>query len=267
MYTGFKYSIPFDQTIKLIADAGFTVTALGGVVKHSRFDTKTGRANIQKLLQNHNLTLNSVHSPLPHGALLFSPDEVERLEAVRQCKFAVDAADELNGRIVVLHLIHTRKSDDEIWNKMIDNGRKSIDELAHYANRATVKLALENSIKPEYDEVLSTMLNEFTAPHIGFCYDTGHEHAGGRSFQILEEFGDRLFTTHIHDNDGTADLHSVPYEGSLDWKRFKDVMKNINYSGNLLFETDMVNSQYKDPAEFLARVKEVADNFSTHLTG
>lgn len=41
---------------------------------------------------------------------------------------------------------------------------------------AGVKLALENGQKRDYDNVLESLLAEFTGTHVGFCYDSGHEH-------------------------------------------------------------------------------------------
>jgi len=51
------------------------------------------------------MTIDSVHAPFPEGDRLFSLNETERLESIRQCQIAMDTAAELDGRILVIHLI------------------------------------------------------------------------------------------------------------------------------------------------------------------
>ena len=51
---------------------------------------------------------------------------------------------------------------------------------------------------------------------------------------VLENF--QAF--HIHDNNGVNDQHLAPYMGILDWDRFMEGLKLLNYRGALCFETD-----------------------------
>jgi sugar phosphate isomerase/epimerase len=256
--TSFEYSIPFAEALRMIHAAGFEVVSLGARPEHSGYATTAGRAAIRKLLGEHGLTIDSVHAPFPEGDRLFSLAEAERAESVRQCRAAIDAAAELDGHIVVIHLIQPYGiPHDEKRNRMIDEGRRSVAALAAYASGRGVKLALENGQKADYDEVLADLLAEFTEPHVGFCYDSGHEHVQGADFTVLKRFGHRLLTVHIHDNKG-SDTHVLPYEGTIDWTRFRAIFHGFGYAGNLLLETDIRNSQFKDPAVFLARARDCA---------
>jgi len=168
----------------------------------------------------------------------------------------VDAAAELDARIVVTHLIQPYDiPHGELRNRMIDQGRRSVGVLAEYAAGRQVKLAFENGQKPDYDQVVADFLVEFTAPHMGFCYDTGHENVQRTCFQMLERYGHRLQTLHIHDNQG-SDIHVLPYEGTIPWERFCPILHGLSYTGNLLLEVDIKHSQFKDPAVFLAQARE-----------
>jgi len=257
--TGFDYSIAFPQVIPMIREAGFEVVALGARPEHSGYATADGRDKIRGLLRLHGMTIDSVHAPFPEGDRLFSLDQSERGESIRQGQVAIDAAEELEGRMVVLHLIQPYDiPHGEVRDRMIEAGRRSVAALADYADRRGVRVALENGQKPDYDEVLAGLLAEFTGAHIGFCYDSGHEHVQGTCFGMLQTFGHRLFTTHIHDNKG-ADTHVLPYEGTIDWEQFRTVFHGLDYTGNLLLETDIANSEFKVPSLFLSRARECAE--------
>ncbi|MFO7946602.1 MAG: hypothetical protein R6V19_07300, partial [Armatimonadota bacterium] len=88
--TSFNYEIPFSEVIPMVRDAGFEAVCIGAKVEHSEYDTRAGRSAIRKLLEHNDLTLDSVHAPLPEGDQLFAIEETERAESVRQCQIALD---------------------------------------------------------------------------------------------------------------------------------------------------------------------------------
>ena len=49
--------------------------------------------------------------------------------------------------------------------------------------------------------------------------------------------GSYLGTLHIHDNDGTADAHRIPGNGTINWGDFSDALAEIGFDGVLNFET------------------------------
>lgn len=257
--TSFDYTVPFAQVIPMIREAGFEVVSVGARPQHSGYTTTAGRAAIRRLIASNGMTVDSVHAPFPEGDRLFSLDEAERLESVRQCKAAVDAAAELEGRIVVIHLIQPYGiPEGEVRARMIGEGRRSVGALAAYAAARGIKLAFENGQELGYDQVLASFLAEFTEDHIGFCYDSGHENVQGTCFRMLEQFGHRLLTVHLHDNEG-SDTHRLPYEGAIDWDRFRRVFHGLRYPGNLVLEADLKHSEFKDHAVFLRQARERAD--------
>lgn len=260
--SAFDDRIPFDRVIPMIREAGFEIVSLGASPEHSGYMTASGMAAIRKLILKHGIAIDSIHAPWSgDGPLLFSLDETLRLEGIRQCEIALDAAAELDGRIVVIHLLYGVPPHGPlpgaVRDKMIEQGRRSVSVLAKYADDRGVKLALENGEDPLYDLVLVDFMTEFNDECVGFCYDSGHEHLQGKSFKLLEQFGHRLVTVHIHDNKGT-DEHTLPYEGTTDWERFRKIFHNLNYSGNLHLEAMLRSSQFQDPADFLFQARERA---------
>lgn len=256
---GFADTIPFAQLISMIREAGFAAVCFGAKPQYSGETTPARRAAIRKLLRETGMTIDSLHAPFPEGDRLFSLDEVERLESVRQCQLALGAAAELNGRIVVIHLIQPYGiPPGDVRDRMIAQGRRSVSVLAAHAADRGIKLALENGQKPDYDQVVADFLAEFTDSHVGFCYDVGHENVQGTCFKMLEAFGDRLFTVHVHDNSG-SDTHVLPFEGTIDWDGFRTVLRGLGYRGNLLLEVSMTHSDFKDPHTFLAEARARAE--------
>lgn len=259
--TSFDYSIPFARVITLLREAGFDWVSLGANPRHSGHDTTAGRAALKKLVAANGTRIDSVHAPFPEGDRLFSVDDTERLESVRLCQMAIDTALDVEGRVVVIHLIPYGVPEGPLRQHMIAQGTRSVEALATYAARQGVKLALENGQKPDYDQVLSRLLTEFDGAPVGFCYDSGHENVQGTCFELLKRFGHRLTTVHIHDNLGT-DAHMLPYEGNIDWERFRHVFHGLPYTGNLILEASMANSQFKDPATFVAEARKRAERLA-----
>lgn len=241
-----------------IRTAGFEVVALDAHPSlYSGYDTPAGRAKVQKLIEEHGFKVDSVHAPIPQCDKLFDLDEGLRQEAVLYGKIAIETAELLDAGLVALHLIPYGITDPEIERRMIDQGRRSLEELIEYAVLRGIKIALENGQREPYDNVLELLLSEYGDP-VGLCYDVGHANVRQTCFDLLGKYPDRLLGLHVHDNTG-KDSHKLPFEGNIDWQKFKQVLQKINFKGNLLLEPDLLNSQFQDTKEFLAEAKKRAE--------
>lgn len=248
----FDYDIPFARMIPMIRQAGFEVIALGAEAEHSGYVTADGRIRIRELIEENGLEIDSVHSPIA-GWPLFSLDETERQKAVCQCKMAIDAAFDLGVGIMVIHS-GVGSPEKDTQSRIIAKGIESIGMLSDYSLDKGVKIAVENTMGPNSEEVLERILTEFSGDPVGFCYDSGHENVNGTCFRELGKFGDRLLTVHLHDNWG-GDSHVLPYEGDMDWEGFKKIFHSLDYSGNLLLEPTIAKSQFKEPELFLSEAR------------
>ena len=111
------------------------------------------------------------------------------------------------------------------------------------AERIGIVLAVENAFEPPNSarEVLGLISPYLGNPAVGVCFDTGHancmlmkpgkELAKYRDYMHkswyetgivavndgLELLKPHIVTTHMHDNDGYGDLHSMPGDGDTDW--------------------------------------------------
>lgn len=109
---------------------------------------------------------------------------------------------------------------------------------------------------------------KYHAQVLGFCFDTGHANLVGIDFEdFLVKLDYRLKVLHIHDNDGIADLHQIPFtftktrenKPSTDWGGFVCGLRRIGYDQVLSFETAPVLSAFpgqmrEDALKFIARI-------------
>lgn len=86
----------------------------------------------------------------------------------------------------------------------------------------------------------------YGAEVLGFCYDTGHGNLVGLDpYKFITTLGNRLKVLHMHENDGIADLHQLPFTFTrtrentsvLDWEGVLNGLKDIGFNGVLSFET------------------------------
>ena len=79
------------------------------------------------------------------------------------------------------------------------------------------------------------LLEQDELEQVGICFDTGHANlldAPG----MLRVMGQRVLTTHIHDNHGSGDEHLLPFGGNIDWEELTGVFSEIGYRGRFVYE-------------------------------
>lgn len=87
---------------------------------------------------------------------------------------------------------------------------------------------------------------------LGFCHDSGHEFAYMKGMDFPRRYASRLRFTHLHDNDGTGDLHLLPLDGELDFAHLKALYDSVGYTGPLSLEVSLnLGTAYRmDPETF-----------------
>ena len=87
-------------------------------------------------------------------------------------------------------------------------------------------------------EELCALVDAFSNPLVGCCWDTGHGMISGNDqYEALTLLGHRVKALHIDDNYGTArDVHLLPYEGLIDWSKVLRALREIGYDHDFAFE-------------------------------
>jgi hypothetical protein len=71
---------------------------------------------------------------------------------------------------------------------------------------------------------INNLLNH---PNLKFCYDSGHHNIWMKNIDLLEKYGDRLVSLHLHSNMGKYDSHSLSKQGNIDWDKLAQKLANL----------------------------------------
>lgn len=178
-----------------------------------------------------------------------SPMEYQRRAGVELVANRLEMTARLGGNVVVMH--------GGWWEAL----RRSLDDLAPRARDLGVRIAIENGDWA----LIGQALEAYPPELLGVCYDCGHGNIPGDGLDQLERHKDRLIAIHLHDNDGTADQHRLPFTGTVDWARLMGIIARSSYGGCISLEVSMRNEGIADEDEFLARAFGIGTQLSEML--
>lgn len=228
-----SYSLPMAQVLDILADAGFCAVSPG-------WERSGSHKQIIALARERELTLQSLHGPLRGMPAMWSPDGETAAPILQDIlQSATDCAE---AGIPIL-VIHPWNGVDYVFpEKPLYFG--NFDTLVDRVGKLGICVAFENLEGQEY---LAALMERYASlPHVGFCWDSGHESCYTPGMDFLHMYGDRLVMTHLNDNlgvtdpggrlQGTDDLHLLPLHGKLDWDAAFTRLKNANKQEILNFE-------------------------------
>lgn len=240
-----NYDRPLTQVIPLLKSAGFRAIS---PLCSPELDLDT----LAACACSHGMYLQSLHAPHKGIALLWDPDSPESAPVQRNILRSVDACACYAVPILVIHgwqgLLYTFPETPLNF--------RFFDTLVSYSLRKNVSIAFENLEGEEYLQALLTRYQD--QPHVGFCWDSGHDHCYPHKLDFLEAFGDRLIMTHLNDNlglrdpsgipSGVDDLHFLPFDGNIHWDSALRRLKSVPVQNTLNFELKL-RSHSTDPGD------------------
>lgn len=240
IFAWFGYKLDINERFRLIKQSGFDGVMLWWGDEH--IDTDGSKEKQPELVFKSNLFIENVHLPYMNSNDLWinniNGDEYADsiIKSVNQCpSFQIPT--------VVVHL--TKGGDPPPISEI---GLNRLKRIVEAAERLGINVALENLRKPEY---MDYAFKEISSSRLGFCYDSGHNKCFTPQRDFLKQYGNRLFTMHLHDNDGIDDLHMLPFDGISEWDKIKNQLDNIGYNGAISLEVEQGrHEKYRDiPAE------------------
>jgi sugar phosphate isomerase/epimerase len=143
------------------------------------------------------------------------PDKARRIDAMDEIKRALDAAEHIPLRNLVVHL---GGRDDEWSPRTIEYALTALEHLGAFARPLGVRLLVENLLsEATTPEHLVTILQMGHLTNVGVCLDLGHAHITVGTAEAIQTLGDRIATVHVHDNHGMKDEHLWPGGGTIHW--------------------------------------------------
>lgn len=242
-----QYTLPISTVIGLLASSGFSAVS-------PLWSPDLDLAQLAACTDAHNMSIQSLHAPHRGIPLLWKPDAPDAAGVQAATLGCIDACAEFQIPIAVLHC----------WQGLSYTFPKEpldfriFDALVEHAQNKGVSIALENLEGEEYLHALMARYHD--ASHIGFCWDSGHDHCYPHKQDFLAHFGHRLMMTHINDNlglrdpagipSGDDDLHFLPYDGNIQWESVLRKFKTAPRQAILNFECK-ARPRSKAPADQL----------------
>lgn len=240
--TNYTKTTPFADRIQMIKAAGFKSVIMfwnGSDVFQDEL----------MCVKENGLRIESVHAPFHMMNNLWTDENP--LESLIKLHGAIDSCHNFAIKTLVVH-----PTDTTTPPPVSECGKTYLKGLIRYAKSMNVDLAFENIERPEY---LDTIFGECDDTNVKLCYDLGHENCFSKGSDVLSKYGSRLKTLHIHDNDGTADQHAIPFDCNIDFERFISKLKELEYYGVISLEVMRDRSSLYDDLtdeQFLAKAYE-----------
>jgi sugar phosphate isomerase/epimerase len=177
--------------------------------------------------RDHRVQLHSIHAPLfsdfewgRSGGLPISLAYLEkrqRIDSMDEIKRAVDIAEYLPFRYVVLHL---GLEGEEYDPRKFDAALTSVEHLKIFAKARGAQILLENI--PNGLAIPDRLIEFMRYGHLTdlkVCFDTGHAHLASGVRAGFETLKAHIASTHVHDNRRDKDEHLLPFDGDIDWEQ------------------------------------------------
>ncbi len=143
-------------------------------------------------------------------------EKSRRIDAMDEIKRALESAEQIPFAHLILHL----GERGDTWSaRTLEHAMSAVEHLHAFARPLGVQILLENLDQNEVaqPENLMEILSVGHFNDIDVCLDVGHAHLGSGVESAIAILGERIRSTHIHDNAGDRDAHLWPGEGTIPW--------------------------------------------------
>lgn len=183
------------------------------------------------------------HAPFPSS--FDDPEKTE--ERFNEIVKSMRNASYLGVPMIVVHpRYHLEWLENGSYQENLEDNVNFYKRLAPYAKQFGIKIAIENlGAKGPYNaidsgEKIAKIYDALNDPEtFTVCFDVGHCMLVNKDpAEEIRKLGHRIGCTHVHDNDGVRDTHTVPfsYTGVIDWESVMKALADVDYKGELNYE-------------------------------
>jgi sugar phosphate isomerase/epimerase len=249
-----------------IWDAGIPLVEIFCAKQHLDYRNKLQVAELGYWFRDSQLKLYSLHSPMfsddvwgrsgPNAVLdITEPVKSRRLQTVDEIKRAIEIAETVPFRYLIQHL---GVAWEEYDVRKLDAAFSALEEISLFAKERGVEILLENIPNDLASAERLLMFLDATHLDLNFCFDVGHANMRGSIENEFKLMKSRIRSTHIHDNNGTDDIHLFPtlaQGGTIDWARTMDLLRSHGEQYPLMLELRGV-PEFPQPIESAIKVFE-----------
>jgi sugar phosphate isomerase/epimerase len=211
--------------LELAGRSGAQAVELFAARQHFDYTSREHVGELAAWFASNTLAPFSMHAPLfPDREMgragapavnVLHPEKSRRIDAMDEIKRALEAAERIPFKNLVLHL---GEKDDGWSQRTIEYAITALEHLGAFAHPLGVRLLVENLLsEPTTPARLISILELGHLPNIGVCLDLGHAHITSSITSAIATVGDRIGEVHFHDNHGLKDEHLWPGDGTIDW--------------------------------------------------
>lgn len=255
-------------TIDVFANAGVEGIDFNNDIKEFYTDAhdKNYYLDIKNYAQDRGVEIGQAHAPFASSSKI--PDVDANPVDVKNIIKSMENASYLGAPMIVVH--PCRNLDYNVegnLEKMFEYNYNFYKSLIPYAEEFNIKVAIENIGRGSHTvtsspEKLIRLYDELNNPAFTICFDVGHCLLQGVDpAEAIKKLGNRLVNgcTHVHDNDGISDSHTLPYYGKVEWDSVCKALAEIGYDGNLNYEAsnfikNLPESLYVSGLEYMSSV-------------
>jgi sugar phosphate isomerase/epimerase len=221
--------------LELAARSGAQAVEIFAARQHFDYTSREHRTELANWFRSNTLEPFSMHAPLfPDREMgragapavnVLHPEKSRRIEAMDEIKRALEAAESIPFRNLILHI----GERDDGWSlRSIEYANTALEHLGAFARPLGVRLLVENllseSTTPSH---LITILEMGHLDQVGVCLDLGHAHLTVGVADAIATLGAHIGSVHVHDNHGLKDEHLWPGDGTIDWASAVEALKGL----------------------------------------
>lgn len=243
-----------------ILEAGIATFEIYAARRHWDYHDKNHVQDVAQWFLDHNAVLHSVHAPLfsgfgsgRAGELPLSLAYLERrlrIDSMDEVKRALEAAERLPFRFIILHL---GLPGEEYDPRKFDAAFTSIEHLRVFAKERGTQILIENTQNELSSPARLLHFLQYTRLDVKVCFDIGHAHLAGSVLEALDTLKETISTVHLHDNRAQNDDHLLPFSGTIEWSPVLDALRSLNAQTPLLMEP----RDYGPEQTSMAKIQEV----------
>ena len=171
-----RYDRPLPQVVELLKNAGFSAVS-------PLWSPELDMAALADAVHKNGMVIQSIHAPHKGVAQLWTPEVAPPSDLERNFLATVDACAQFDVPIMVLH--SWQGFDYTFREDQLDFCL--FDSIVAYAQQKGGSVAFENL---EGEEYLNALMKRYSdLPHVGFCWDSGHENCYPHEADCLKAFG------------------------------------------------------------------------------